>query len=394
MPARSSSARRSTSCSRAAASLHRRPARLDPAARPPRRASRHHRGHGAEHDGAAARLPLRRALPVRAATACIAAPPPMVESGRATGRAASRRRWRGWCRDGGRCSRSKDWSKHFVAAPLAVRAADRARQGRRRRQLHGRGRQDAGAGRRIRLRQIHRQPAGAAADRAGCGQHPLRGPRSARVGRERAARVPPRCADHLPGPLCLAQSAHDGQPDPAEPLALHDLVPPARRRERVEELLRLVGLEPRFARALSARILRRPAPAHRDRPGAGGRAETDHLRRAGLGARRLDPLADPQPAARPAGPAWPRLHLRLARPRGGQAHRRPRRRDESRRDRRDRGRPRRCSPRPAIPTAGRCCRRSRCRSRGPSAAASCCRARCRARSIRRPAAAFIPAAPM
>jgi oligopeptide/dipeptide ABC transporter ATP-binding protein len=33
-----------------------------------------------------------------------------------------------------------------------------------------------------------------------------------------------------------------------EPLALHDLVPPARRRTRVEELLRLVGLEPRFAR--------------------------------------------------------------------------------------------------------------------------------------------------
>jgi oligopeptide/dipeptide ABC transporter ATP-binding protein len=32
-----------------------------------------------------------------------------------------------------------------------------------------------------------------------------------------------------------------------EPLALHDLVPPARRRERVDELLRLVGLEPRFA---------------------------------------------------------------------------------------------------------------------------------------------------
>jgi oligopeptide/dipeptide ABC transporter ATP-binding protein len=34
----------------------------------------------------------------------------------------------------------------------------------------------------------------------------------------------------------------------AEPLVLHNLVPPARRRERVEELLRLVGLEPRFAR--------------------------------------------------------------------------------------------------------------------------------------------------
>ncbi|KRR23962.1 ABC transporter ATP-binding protein [Bradyrhizobium retamae] len=33
----------------------------------------------------------------------------------------------------------------------------------------------------------------------------------------------------------------------SEPLALHDLVPAPRRRERVEELLRLVGLEPRFA---------------------------------------------------------------------------------------------------------------------------------------------------
>ncbi|OCK61460.1 dipeptide ABC transporter ATP-binding protein [Bradyrhizobium sp. LMTR 3] len=34
----------------------------------------------------------------------------------------------------------------------------------------------------------------------------------------------------------------------SEPLALHDLVPAPRRRERVDELLRLVGLEPRFAR--------------------------------------------------------------------------------------------------------------------------------------------------
>jgi oligopeptide/dipeptide ABC transporter ATP-binding protein len=33
-----------------------------------------------------------------------------------------------------------------------------------------------------------------------------------------------------------------------EPLALHDLVPPPARRARVEELLRIVGLEPRFAR--------------------------------------------------------------------------------------------------------------------------------------------------
>jgi oligopeptide/dipeptide ABC transporter ATP-binding protein len=34
----------------------------------------------------------------------------------------------------------------------------------------------------------------------------------------------------------------------SEPLALHDLVPPHERRQRVDELLRLVGLEPRFSR--------------------------------------------------------------------------------------------------------------------------------------------------
>ncbi len=37
----------------------------------------------------------------------------------------------------------------------------------------------------------------------------------------------------------------------SEPLVLHDLVRPERRRERVDELLRLVGLEPRFSRRYS-----------------------------------------------------------------------------------------------------------------------------------------------
>ena len=39
------------------------------------------------------------------------------------------------------------------------------------------------------------------------------------------------------------------------------------------------------ARPLSARVLRRPAPAHRHRPRADPRAGTGHLRRAGVGAR-------------------------------------------------------------------------------------------------------------
>ena len=47
-----------------------------------------------------------------------------------------------------------------------------------------------------------------------------------------------------------------------------------------------------------ARVLRRPAAAHRDRARAGGAAAADRLRRADLGARRVGAGADPQPAAR------------------------------------------------------------------------------------------------
>ena len=71
--------------------------------------------------------------------------------------------------------------------------------------------------------------------------------------------------------------------------------------------------------------------------------ELDRLRRAGLGARRLDPGADRQPAARPAAASCGLdLPVHLARPRGRAAHRRPRRGDVPRPDRRAR-RPRRRS---------------------------------------------------
>ena len=129
-----------------------------------------------------------------------------------TARAASRRRCRGWYRD--RAARSQRAGEAFCRRAFAVRPPDGVREGGRRRQLQGRCRQDAGAGRRIRLRQIDGEPARAAADRAGCGRYPLRGPRPARAGCEAIARLPPRCPDHLSGPLRVAQSAHDGQPDP------------------------------------------------------------------------------------------------------------------------------------------------------------------------------------
>ena len=64
------------------------------------------------------------------------------------------------------------------------------------------------------------------------------------------------------------------------------------RRSRSQELLETVGLNPLHREPLPARVLRRAAPAHRHRPGAGGRARAHRLRRAGLRARRLDPGPD------------------------------------------------------------------------------------------------------
>ena len=82
----------------------------------------------------------------------------------------------------------------------------------------------------------------------------------------------------------------------AEALATHGLHPGAARAARIAELLALVGLAPEHAQPLSARVLGRSAPAHRHRPRARGRAALHRRRRAGVGARRLDPGAGDQPA--------------------------------------------------------------------------------------------------
>ena len=64
------------------------------------------------------------------------------------------------------------------------------------------------------------------------------------------------------------------------------------------------------------------------------RAEADRRRRAGVRARRLDPGADPQPAARAAARARPDARLHRPRPLGRAPHVRPRRGDVPRQDRR------------------------------------------------------------
>jgi hypothetical protein len=121
----------------------------------------------------------------------------------------------------------------------------------------------------------------------------------------------------------------------AEPLKLHGLHA-GRERERVAELLHTVGLAPEHA-------LRYPhefSGGQRQRIGI-ARAlavepQADRLRRGGVGARRVGAGPGGEPAAGPAAPLRPGLHLHRARPGGGQAHRHPRGRDVPRAHRRDR----------------------------------------------------------
>ena len=83
---------------------------------------------------------------------------------------------------------------------------------------------------------------------------------------------------------------------------------------KVRELLSRVGLSPEHLEPLPARVLGRPAPAHRRRPRAGARAAPDRARRAGVGARRVGAGADHQPARRPPGRLRADLPVRGPRP--------------------------------------------------------------------------------
>ena len=162
-----------------------------------------------------------------------------------------------------------------------------------------RARHHALAGRRIRLRQIHRRAARGRPVRAEPRRDALRGP--AALGGPRAGVAAAAHEHDLPGPLRLAQSALAG----------------ARHRRRADPRLRHGEIGGRSARAcrraaragrpgaggrreISARVLRRPAPAHLDRARAVQRARFPGLRRADQRARRLRAGADPEPDARAA----------------------------------------------------------------------------------------------
>ena len=107
----------------------------------------------------------------------------------------------------------------------------------------------------------------------------------------------------LPGPVRLARPPHAGRRGhrraPADPRrGIAGRRPATGRRDARAGRARAVPRQP-----LPQRVLRRPAPAGRHRPGAGPPAQAAGARRAGLRARRLHPGRRRQPARGPAGPS-------------------------------------------------------------------------------------------
>ena len=126
----------------------------------------------------------------------------------------------------------------------------------------------------------------------------------------RLARDAPAHAGGVPGSVRVAEPAHDGRADRRRgPGAAPAAADAGRaRRSASSTMLAEVGLieahgVSRRAAALSARILRRPAPAHRDRARRGAAPGGAGARRADLGARRLGAAAGAGAARRAAAPA-------------------------------------------------------------------------------------------
>ena len=110
----------------------------------------------------------------------------------------------------------------------------------------------------------------------------------------------------------------------AEPLITHEpRLGKDEVRARVADMLAKTGLLAADDQPLPARVLGRPVPADRHRPGDDPGPQADRLRRAGLGARRLDPGADRQSADAAAARVRPVAPVHQPRSRGGPAHQPP-----------------------------------------------------------------------
>ncbi len=130
---------------------------------------------------------------------------------------------------------------------------------------------------------------------------------------EADAGTAPRHPGDLPGPVFVAQPAHDRRPDHRRAAACLRAGQGQEGRGGARRRSAAAGRPVRLhGGALSAPVVGRPAPARRHRARARARAALHRLRRAGVGARRLDPGPDHQPARRPAVAAQALSYLFIA----------------------------------------------------------------------------------
>ena len=221
--------------------------------------------------------------------------------------------------------RPRSTSRSSRAASASCRGPS-AREGRRRHQPEPERGRDARPGRRERLRQVDRRPddpAPAPADRGHDRRSTVRTSRSCR----RKALIPFRRKAQIifQDPYNALNPRHTVGTIISAPFTIQGVKPQGGVKNAVYELMERVGLNPehynRYPNEFSGGQRQRIGIARADRPAA----EVHRLRRAGVRARRVDPGADPEPAARPPGRVRRRLPVRGPRPRGRPADLAPRR---------------------------------------------------------------------
>ena len=229
-----------------------------------------------------------------------------------------------------------DLHKWFpVKRGAAARPDGRLRQGGRRRLARAPRGRDARARRRVRLGQVDDRVLHPPAPEADEGLGPLHGEGADELGRAELREMRREMQIVFQDPYSSLNPRMTVGDIVAEPLAVHGIGTRAEPRRPRARAPRDRRLQPGFHEPLPARVLRRPAPAHRRRASPRAQSAADRLRRAGVGARRLDPGADPQPPQGPAARLRALVPVRGARSRRRAGDERPHRGDERRRARRD-----------------------------------------------------------